>query len=86
MEPPRHSMRVAILAAWTNLRTPCYRVPGCIRPLNRRLLGHIYLIKIRILFVGLNISLFLSKILNPIYVYCTVRVDIAADFYHPIES
>ena len=79
-------MRVTVLTARTDLRTPGYRIPGCIGPFNRRILGHIYLFKIQSLFVDLNISLFPSKILRRPYVCCTARVDIKANSFRQIES
>src|SRR6266545_4500046 len=57
-------MRVTVLAPRTDLRAPCHWIPRCISPFNRRVLGHIYLIKIGSLSADLNISSFPSKILD----------------------
>src|SRR5882724_13329426 len=86
VQSTRHPVRVTVLTARTDLRAPGYRIPGCIGPFNRRILGHIYLPKIQSLFVDLNISLFPSKILRLACVCCTARADTKANSFRQIES
>jgi hypothetical protein len=63
MKPSRHPMSITVLTSGTDLRAAGHRIPGCISPFNRRVLGHIYLTEIRTLFADLNMSLFVSKTL-----------------------